>query len=106
MNRNDNTPKPALSFTLIVKDEEKYIEGCLQSIQDIADEIVVLDTGSSDRTIEIVKRNNVKLHHFEWIGDFSAARNEALRYATGEWIFIIDADERLKIEEKEKFFAF
>ena len=81
---------------MIVKNEEKYLPECLESVKDIVDEIIVVDTGSSDRTIEIAKEYNAKIFHFDWINDFSAARNFALRNSSGDWILYLDADERLE----------
>ncbi len=81
---------------MIVKNEEKYLAECLESVKDIVDEIVVVDTGSSDRTIEIAKEYGAKIFHFNWVNDFSAARNFALRNSSGDWILYLDADERLE----------
>ena len=80
---------------MIVKNEEKYIKDCLESVKDIADEIVIVDTGSTDSTISIAESYGAKVYHFEWINDFSAARNFALSKSNGEWILYLDADERL-----------
>ncbi|MGC8668452.1 MAG: tetratricopeptide repeat protein, partial [Chthonomonadales bacterium] len=88
-------PRPRLSVVMIVKDEERYLQECLQSVKDAADEIVVVDTGSSDRTVEIAKDFGAKVVHHEWTDDFSAARNVSLDHATGDWALWIDADERL-----------
>ena len=85
----------SLSVCLIVKNEEKYLDDALKSIADIADQIVIVDTGSTDRTLEIAQSYQAEIHHFEWISDFAAARNESIKYASGDWIFWIDADERL-----------
>jgi tetratricopeptide (TPR) repeat protein len=87
-----------LSACLIVKNEEKHLEKCLTSIQPIVDEIVVVDTGSTDRTVEIAEKFGAKIGHFEWCDDFSAARNESLKLATGDWALWIDADEELDPE--------
>jgi tetratricopeptide (TPR) repeat protein len=84
-----------VSAALIVRDEERVIEGCLESLAGIVDEIVVVDTGSRDRTIARAARFPVKLAHFAWCDDFSAARNYAIEQASGDWILYIDADERL-----------
>ncbi|MCB0729847.1 MAG: glycosyltransferase [Ignavibacteriae bacterium] len=95
-----------ITLSMIVKNEEKYLRECLESVQDIVDEIVVVDTGSSDKTLEIAEDYNPKIYHFEWINDFSAARNFALSKSTGNWILYLDADERLdknSIEELKKF---
>ncbi|MBW4620796.1 MAG: tetratricopeptide repeat protein [Cyanosarcina radialis HA8281-LM2] len=84
-----------LSLCSIVKNEEAALPQCLGSVKDIVDETIVLDTGSSDRTVEIAKEFGAKVYHFEWNNDFSAARNESLKYAQGEWILVLDADEVL-----------
>ncbi len=84
-----------LSLCMIVKNEEATLPKCLGSVKDVVDEIIVLDTGSSDRTPDIAKQFGSKVHHFEWCNDFSAARNEALKYVTGDWILVLDADETL-----------
>ena len=82
-----------ISACLIVKNEESVLSRCLESVRTLVDEIVVVDTGSNDRTIEIALSYGARVYHFTWIDDFSAARNESLRYARGEWILYIDADE-------------
>jgi len=90
--------KPFLSVAMIVKDEEHNIRRALDSIRDVVDEIVVVDTGSSDRTPEIVREYTDKLYFHEWKNDFSEARNNSLRYVTGEWVLILDADEEVSQE--------
>jgi Glycosyl transferase family 2/Tetratricopeptide repeat len=89
-----------VSAALIVRDESVFIEACLESLADIVDEIVVVDTGSTDDTIERARHFPVKLHSFQWRQDFSAARNYAISQANGEWILYIDADERLKVPDR------
>lgn len=89
---------PTISAALIVRNEERYLEGCLASLAGQVDEIVVVDTGSTDKTIRIAESFSVKLHHWPWTGDFSAARNSALDAASGDWILYIDADERLRLQ--------
>jgi len=84
-----------LSACLIVKNEEKHLDRCLASVKPIVDEIVVVDTGSIDRTVEIAEKYGAKIGHFEWCDDFAAARNESLKLATGDWALWIDADEEL-----------
>ena len=86
---------PGITLSMIVKNEEKYLQGCLESVKDIVDEIVLVDTGSSDDTLEIAKKYNADIFHFEWINDFSAARNYALENSKGSWILYLDADERI-----------
>jgi glycosyltransferase involved in cell wall biosynthesis len=96
---------PVLSLCMIVKNEEKFLRECLESVKSVADEIVIVDTGSTDRTIEIAKEYNANVFPFEWSNSFSAARNFALSNCTGNWILYLDADERLSeksIEELKK----
>lgn len=85
-----------LSICLIVKNEEQHLPQCLASVQSIADEIIVVDTGSSDRTVPIAKKYQAKVFHFQWCDDFSKARNYAIAKAKGQWILMIDADEVLE----------
>jgi len=80
---------------MIVRDEEKILPRCLKGVQGVADEFIVLDTGSKDNTVAIAKDFGAKVFHFEWRDNFAAARNESLKYATGDWILQIDADEEL-----------
>jgi tetratricopeptide (TPR) repeat protein len=85
-----------LSGALIVRNEARHLEECLLSIQDLVDEIVVVDTGSTDASKEIARRLGARLYKVVWRDDFAAARNEALERARGEWILYIDADERVR----------
>lgn len=87
-----------LSACLIVRDEERFLAQCLSSIKDLVDEIVVVDTGSSDKTVEIAQSYGARIGHFEWSNDFAAARNAALDLATGDWVLWVDADEGLRPE--------
>lgn len=89
-----------LTTFLIVKNEEHFISQCLESIQDISDEIVIVDTGSTDRTLEFIKNYNVKLYHYQWNNNFAEARNFALKQCTKDLILYIDADERLTDNSK------
>ena len=84
-----------ISACLIVKNEEHNLRCCLQSIAGKVDEIVIVDTGSSDSTVAVAKEFTDTVYHFTWCDDFSAARNESLSYAKNTWIFVIDADEEL-----------
>src|SRR5262249_28032262 len=72
---------------------------------DLLDEVVVVDTGSTDRTKEVATRLGAKVFDFPWVDSFAAARNESLRHATGEWIFWLDADDRLDEENRQKLQA-
>ncbi|MFD2629222.1 tetratricopeptide repeat-containing glycosyltransferase family 2 protein [Oceanobacillus kapialis] len=87
-----------LSVCIIMKNEESVIARCLESIKDVADEIIIVDTGSTDQSKEIARRYTDKLFDFEWVNDFSKARNFAATKATGDWIFVIDADEYVETE--------
>lgn len=91
---------PKLTLSMIVKNEEQHLRECLKTVEGIVDEIVIVDTGSTDSTVEIAKEFDAKIYYFEWIKDFSAARNFGLSKSTGDWILILDADDRL--EEKSK----
>jgi len=84
-----------LSAALIVRDEENFLEGCLRSLKDRVDEIVVVDTGSTDRSRDIAAGFGARLVSHAWTGDFAAARNASLDAARGAWILYIDADERV-----------
>lgn len=87
--------KPRLSLCMIVRDEEKSLPTCLASVQQVVDEIIVVDTGSLDRSPEIAKSFGALVFHYPWQGDFAAARNFSLQQAKGDWILILDADEEL-----------
>jgi len=87
-----------ISLCMIVKNEERFLRTCLESVREVVDEMIVVDTGSSDRTIAIAEEMGASVSHFEWTGSFSEARNQALAKATGDWILILDADEVLAPE--------
>jgi glycosyltransferase involved in cell wall biosynthesis len=91
---------PSVSAALIVRDESQFIDDCLRSLTGNVAEIVIVDTGSSDNTVEIARRYPIELHQFPWCNDFSAARNYALDRATKDWILYIDADERLEVPDR------
>jgi tetratricopeptide (TPR) repeat protein len=82
---------------MIVKNEERFLEGCLLSVRDHVDEMVVVDTGSTDRTCDIARDHGATLIERAWPGNFAEARNWALDAATGGWILYIDADERFAV---------
>jgi tetratricopeptide (TPR) repeat protein len=86
---------PKISACMIVKNEEQLLPRCLRSIRDHVDEIIVVDTGSTDRTVEIAKGFDAKVYHHPWEAHFSKHRNQSMDYATGDWLFIVDADEEL-----------
>jgi ADP-heptose:LPS heptosyltransferase/glycosyltransferase involved in cell wall biosynthesis len=97
----DPSRKPRLSVCMIVKNEERFLGQCLASLKDIADELIVIDTGSTDRTVEIAREHGAQVGHFECCNDFAAARNASIAPATGDWILFLDADEELSPAEKQ-----
>jgi len=88
-------PVPLISLCLIVKDGAKDLPRCLESVRGIADEVIVVDTGSTDGTPEVARAFGAKVVFFPWTGSFAEARNESLRHARGRWILVLDADEAL-----------
>ncbi len=92
----------SISLCMILKNEEDVIARCLDCVKDIVDEIIIVDTGSTDKTKDIVKKYTDKIYDFEWIDDFAAARNFSFSKATKEYIFWIDADEVLFKEDQDK----
>ena len=92
-----------ISLCMIVKNEEKILARCLDSVAMLADEIIIVDTGSTDATKEIAGRYTEHVYDFQWIDDFSAARNFAFSKASMEYIYSADADEVLSAENREKF---
>ena len=91
-----------ISLCMIVKNEESYLPSCLDSVKGVVDEMIIVDTGSTDRTKEIALSYGAKIYDFEWIDDFSAARNYGIEKATGEWILVLDADEELEEETAKR----
>lgn len=93
MGKKKQKTKTTLSVCMIAKNEEKLLPMCLASVQNLADEIILVDTGSTDRTVEIARQYGAKIFHTTWENDFSAARNESLEHATSDWLLYLDADE-------------
>ncbi|MBC8326789.1 MAG: tetratricopeptide repeat protein [Verrucomicrobia subdivision 3 bacterium] len=89
---------PRLSVCMIVKDEEEFILQAIKSVKDLAHQVVVVDTGSTDRTVALAESLGAEVHHFEWNENFSDARNYSLEHVTGDWVLILDADEILDPE--------
>lgn len=87
---------PLISLCMIVKNEEAILPRCLASVQNVVDEMIIVDTGSTDKTREVAQAAGAKLYEFQWIDDFSAARNYSLAQASGKWILVMDADEELE----------
>lgn len=95
-----------ISVCIIAKNEEANIERCLSSLAPYGFEIVVVDTGSTDRTKEIAAKYTDRIFNFEWTDNFSEARNYSLRMASNNWIFMMDCDEwidSIDIEEMNYF---
>lgn len=92
-----------ISVCMIVKDEEENLAKCLDCLTDIADEIIIVDTGSTDDTVAIAQRYADEVHHFEWVDDFAAARNYSLSKASGDYIYVADADEMIDAENQRRF---
>ena len=92
-----NRGNVVLTIGMIVKNEEKWLDKCLSGIKPILDnvdsELIITDTGSTDKTVEIAKKYTDKIIHFEWINDFAAARNTGIENAQGKWFMFLDADE-------------
>lgn len=84
-----------LSVAMMVRNEEEHLERCLKSVMPLSPEIVIVDTGSTDGTLDIAKKYTKNIYHHPWEDNFSLHRNQAAGYCTGDWIFQIDADEEL-----------
>lgn len=92
----------SISLCMIVKDEEDVLERCLASVYDIVDEIIIVDTGSADNTKEIAARYTDKIFDFEWVDDFSKARNYAFSQAKSDYCMWLDADDVIEPEDRQK----
>nr|WP_186812322.1 glycosyltransferase [Paenibacillus xylanexedens] len=91
-----------ISLCMIVKDEEEMLPRCLESVRGVVDEIIVVDTGSSDRSVAIAREYGASVVEFAWSDDFAAARNAGLERASGDWILFLDADEALEATAREQ----
>jgi glycosyltransferase involved in cell wall biosynthesis len=99
---NDDPQRPTLSLCMIVRNEEERLGTCLESVSDLVDEIVVVDTGSTDQTVAVAERYGARVGHFPWCDDFSAARNVSIGMASCDWILWLDADDVLPREDIDK----
>lgn len=90
-----------ISACMIVKNEQDLLGQCLESIKSWIDEIIIVDTGSTDNTVKIAESYGAKVYYHEWQNDFSLHRNQSIGYANGDWIFIIDADEVVRSDMSE-----
>jgi glycosyltransferase involved in cell wall biosynthesis len=95
--------KGTLSLCMIVKNEEKHLARCLLNAGPAADEMIVVDTGSTDRTMDIARAYGARVFDFEWTHDFSEARNHSLENASGDWILVLDADEVISPQDYSEF---
>ncbi|WP_094602623.1 glycosyltransferase [Sporomusa silvacetica] len=84
-----------MDYYKLVKNEEHCLGDCLDSIRDWADQIVVVDTGSTDNTVQVARQYDAQIEYFQWENDFAKARNYSLQFAVSDWILVLDADERL-----------
>ena len=101
--KNAKEKKKSVSLCMIVKNEEGRLAKCLESVKPVVDEMIVVDTGSSDRTRDIAKVFGAKIYEYEWCDDFSKARNFSLSKASGDWVFLLDADETISTLDHETF---
>ncbi len=92
-----------ISLTIIVKNEAATLDRCLASVRDLVDEIIVVDTGSSDNTKQIALQHGARVFNLPWPDSFAAARNESIRHATGQWLLWLDADEYFDDANRAKF---
>src|ERR1700742_692036 len=88
---------------MIVRDEEEHLGRILSDLSSLCDEIIIVDTGSTDGTIAIAESFGAKVFHFDWVNDFAKARNFSLEQCTGEWIMWADADDRVVPEAQDAF---
>ncbi len=95
-------PKPTISLCMITKDEEEFLRNCLESVKEIVDEIIIVDTGSKDNTTKIAKEFGAKVIEHKWNDNFSEARNISLKHATKDWILVLDADETISKKDHKK----
>ncbi len=93
--------QPFISFCAIVKNEAENLPRCLASVQPYVDELIIVDTGSTDETIAIAQQYGAKVSHFEWCDDFAAARNYSLSLVSGVWVLTLDADEELVVHSPQ-----
>ena len=91
-----------VSLCMIARNEALTLPRCLTSVAGLVDEIIVVDTGSSDNTRTVAQELGAQVHDFAWVDDFAAARNESLRHASGDWIFWLDGDEHLDADNRAK----
>ena len=84
--------KPGISLCMIVKNEERSLSRCVKSVKSLVNQIIIVDTGSTDNTVKIAKDLGAEVYNFEWCDDF-LPKNESIKYANHQWILLLDADE-------------
>lgn len=89
------TRRPTLTMCMIAKDEAEFVVGAIESVAGLADEVVVVDTGSDDDTVALARDAGARVEFFPWNGSFADARNASIEFATSDWILVLDADERV-----------
>ncbi len=94
----ENTVAPRLSVCMIVRNESRLLSRALSSVRDVADEIVVVDTGSTDNSVEIARSYGARVFHDQWRDDWAAARNASIDHAIGDWILVLDADQTVDLQ--------
>lgn len=93
---------PSVSAIVLTRDNQRTIEACIQALKPTVDHVIVVDTGSTDNTVQIAKANGAYVYHFEWCDDFSAARNFGDSLVTTDWVIHVDSDEILRPEDTDK----
>lgn len=94
---------PTLSLSMIVKDEARTIARVIECARPFCDELIVVDTGSTDGTVDILKNLGVQVYHFAWVDHFAKARNESLSHCTGDWVLWLDADDVIPSAQQQRF---
>jgi glycosyltransferase involved in cell wall biosynthesis len=98
---SDNADGPSISLCMVVKNEAARIGACLNSVQSLVDEIVVVDTGSTDRTKDVARIFGARIFEYQWNNDFASARNYGLDQVIGDWVLILDADEIIAAQDHD-----
>lgn len=99
LNSRSTKTMASISLCMIVRNEERLLARCLASVRALVDEIIIVDTGSTDRTVEIAGSFGAQVYHATWENDFSKARNISLQHATKDWILVLDADEEISLKD-------
>ena len=102
LNEKTKQPEATLTLCMIVKNEAENLPNCLESVAGIMDQIVIVDTGSEDATVEVAKSFGAEVYHFDWIDDFSAARNVSLEHAKKDYIIWLDGDDVLSQDQAKR----